>query len=92
MTTNFGARLLITSSIFHENRAIISGQAEIIVIEENKAESRLKIEIQGIEELSSPFWIPTDEAVDEDKNVDPEKVIRWLLRQMNKYFNGQQNE
>ena len=71
------------------NEAIFSGSATINVVEQS--EEALLVQIQGIEEMNLPFWIPKEEAETEE-NLDPQKIIRWVFRQINKYFNGQQDD
>ncbi len=71
------------------NEASFSGSATINIIDQS--EEALLVQIQGIQEMNLPFWIPKEEA-ETEAELNPQKIIRWVFRQINKYFNGQEDD
>ncbi len=68
--------------------ANFSGHLKIEVLDSTEAKYLLSC---NTHDLLKPFWIDKADA-ETDKKVDPNKVIRWLLKKLNKYFNGQEED
>lgn len=78
-----------TLNIENDNMdANFSGQLKIEVLDSTETKYLLSCNTY---DLLKPFWIDKADA-ETDKKVDPNKVIRWLLKKLNKYFNGQQED
>lgn len=68
--------------------ANFSGHLKIEVLDSTETKYLLSCNTY---DLLKPFWIDKADA-ETDKKVDPNKVIRWLLKKLNKYFNGQEED
>ncbi len=78
-----------TLNIENDNMdANFSGHLKIEVLDSTETKYLLSCNTY---DLLKPFWIDKADA-ETDKKVDPNKVIRWLLKKLNKYFNGQEED
>jgi hypothetical protein len=68
--------------------ANFSGHLKIEVLDSTETKYLLSCNTY---DLLKPFWIDKADA-ETDNKIDPNKVIRWLMKKLNKYFNGQQED
>ncbi len=72
-----------------QTSALFVGFLDIQVLE--TTETKFLIKLNTLDVLDSAFWIDKEQAQTENK-TDPSKIIRWLLKKLNKLLNDQQED
>lgn len=81
--------LTITNDQNNSVRANFSGYLDCQQLDSN--ETQYKLQVDTISGLDAQFWVDKSE-VETNSNIDPSKVIKWLLKQLNKALNGQDQD
>ena len=86
--SKFPDTLFIYNDSIEDDRVNFDGYLKLEVLESTDTQYQIKCNV--LADLQ-PFWIDKTEAQTLE-NIDPNKVIRWLFKQLNKALNGQDND
>lgn len=78
--------LTITNDQNNTVRANFSGYLDYQQLD--SSETQYKLQMNTISGLDAQFWVDKSE-VETNSTIDPSKVIKWLIKQLNKALNGQ---
>lgn len=84
--------VIITNDPEISARANLSGFAKTIEID--RTSLMVTVQLEGIPEVPNGtiVEIPIDEATDEQDNLDPSRVLKWLFRKLNDALNNNDAE
>ena len=81
--------LIINNDQSNPTRANFSGFLDYQQLDSN--ETQYKLQMATVNGLDAQFWVDKED-IETNSNIDPSKLIKWLLKQLNKALNGQDKD